>query len=360
MMPSSVRADILLATKEDLAEIGEFLVDLGGPLLEERFPGHTREQFYHWKYYENPVGSAVVAVARAGSKIVSLASAGPKRLQCAGETCLVYELGDFLTAPDHRKQGLFSRLIELLCEETARLGAAMVYVRPNDNSFPVLAKHLGFEEVRRFDCRRFVVPSGFLSRRTRIPEGFWRALGADWIMQRLALGSAGGNHGVHVERCANFDGADALWKAVRQSYRFTLVHDQPYFDWRYAACPTPYRIFRASRAGSPAGWAVTFANQAVPVGFIAELFAAPDDSETVNALLAACIPDLVNSGCKSIYTWTLETSAQSASHDVLTRVCRFRDPTRLHIAVRYLATGWTTARLQGNGWYLAAGGFDGI
>ena len=354
-MPSTARADILLASKEDLAEIGEFLVDLGGPLFDERFPGATRERFYRWKYYENPAGSAVVAVARArdgNSRIVSLAAAAPKRLQCNGETLLVYELGDFLTSPDHRKQGLFSHLIELLCEETARLGAAMVYVRPNENSFPILIKHLGFEEPRQFASRRYVVPSGVLARRTGLSAGLWQSVGVDWIMQRAALG---GNRNVPVERRENFHGADALWQSAGAAYRFSLVSDQAYFNWRYAACPTPYRIFRA-----PNGWAVTFANRAEPVGYIAELFAAPEDRETADALLGACIPDLVDSGCKSIYTWTLESSASSASHEALTKVCRFRDPEPLHFAVRCLAPGWTAARLPESGWYLSLGGFDGI
>lgn len=358
MMPPACRTDIVLAAPEDVAEIAAFLVDLGGPLHEERFPGATGEQFYRWKYYQNPVGPAVVAVARAGSKVVSLAAAGPKRLQCGGETYLVYELGDFLTAPEHRRQGLFSRLIERLCEETARLGATMVYVRPNDNSFPILEKHLGFEEVRRFDSRRFVLPSGVLSRRSGIPAGFWRAAGADWIMRRLAVGGSSGN--VRVERCMDFTGADTFWESVRHAYRFSLVHDQAYFDWRYAACPTPFRIFRATRSGKPAGWAVTFANRAEPIGFVTDLFAAPDDGEAVNTLLAMCVPDLIESGCQSIYTWTLETSARSASHDALTRACQFRDPVRLHIAVRGLAPGWTAADLPESGWYLSVGGFDGI
>ena len=74
------------------------------------------------------------------------------------------------------------------------------------------------------------------------------------------------------------------------------------------------------------------------------------DHETVEALLAACVPDLVQSGCKSIYTWTLETSGDCASHNALTRMCRFRDAERLHIAVRCVAPDWTAARLPDNGW----------
>ena len=356
-MASTVRTEFLLATKEDLPEAGRFLVDLGGPLFEERFPRRTCEQFYHWKYYENPVGPAVVAIARAGSQIVSIAAAGPKRLHCDGQTYLVYELGDFLTAPDHRRQGLFSKLIELLCRETASRGAALVYVRPNENSFPILVKHHGFQEVRRFDSRRFVLPSGALSRRTVIPKKFWHAIGVDWMMLRLALSNAADSQ-IQVERCSNFDGADYWWETVRTAYRLSLVHDQTYFDWRYLACPTPYRIFRASREGKPAGWAVTFAHSKQPIGMILELLAAPDDREAVDALLATCVPDMTNSGCSSIHTWTLDSAAESASQHALTRLCRLRSE-KMHIAVRCLAPQWTTSRLPERGWYLSLGGFDG-
>ena len=167
-------------------------------------------------------------------------------------------------------------------------------------------------------------------------------------MQRMALESPRAGD-IRVKPCADFDGADALWQSVRTAYRFSLVHDRSYLDWRYAACPTPYRIFKAARDGAPSGWAVTFANRAEPLGFIADLFAAPNDRETVDALLGACVPDLIQNGCRSIYTWTLETSSECGSHEALTRVCRFRDAERLHVAVRCLAPQWTTARLPENG-----------
>jgi hypothetical protein len=235
----------------------------------------------------------------------------------------------------------------------------MAYVRPNENSFPILTKNLGFAEVRQFDSRRFALPSGRLSKSTGLPVGFWRSVGADSIMQRLALGGRRSTD-VRVEPCANFSGADSLWESARAGYQFSLVHDQAYFDWRYAACPTPYRIYRASRAGAPSGWVVTFANRGEPLGFIADLFAARGDKETVDALLAACVPDLLQSGCKYVYAWTLKTSGECASHEALGRVCRFYDPERLYIAARGLAPGWSAARLPEDGWYLSMGGFDGI
>ena len=359
-MSPGLGTDILLAAEDDLAGIGTFLAGLGGPMFQERFPGSTSENFYRWKYYENPVGPAVVALAKVGSRIVSMAAAGRKRMFCDGETHLVYELGDFLTASDCRKQGLFSRLIELLCEETARRGAVLAYVRPNENSFPILTARLGFTEVRRLDSRRFVVPSAALARRTRLPAGLWHAIGTDWIAHRLALGGTRGDGTLQVERVDNFDGADHLWESARQGYRLALVRDRAYLDWRYAACPTPYHIFLARRAGNPTGCVVAFANRAEPLGFIADLFAAPDDHETVRSLLARCISQLVEDGARSICTWTLETSAESASHAALTRACRFRDPDRLHLAIRFLNPSWNVSLLPDRGWHIALGDFDGI
>src|SRR5215467_8645242 len=151
-------AEIRLAEASDLARVAEFLLPLGGPSFAERFPGATSQDLYRWKYFANPLGNAIVATATAGEAVASVVAACPKRIQISGKTTLAYELGDFLTDANFRGQGLFSRLIELVCREAVAHGAGLVYVRPNDVSFPILAGKLSFIEAQQMDARRFVFP----------------------------------------------------------------------------------------------------------------------------------------------------------------------------------------------------------
>jgi hypothetical protein len=350
--------DLSLATKDDLEEIGSFLTQLGGPLFHERFPGKTASDFYRWKYFENPAGDALIAAAKSGAHIVSVAAATPKRISCDGQTYLAFELGDFLTAQSHRKQGLFSNAIALLCSEAAGRNAALVYVRPNEQSFPILQKHLQFEEPHQFDTRRYITPSAFLKRRTGLPARAWQALGVDRIMHALALGRV--TPGIRVERADNFDCADELWQATNDKYRLALIRDRTYLHWRYINSPTPYHVFWAYTSGRPVGYAVTFGSTADSVGFITDLYTAAADTTTAQALVSTCIRDLADSQVTDIYTWTLAHAAASAPHRALVHACPFSDRNRLHIAFRFVSPVWNSARLPERSWHLTLGDFDGI
>ena len=156
------------AGREDLDAIAEFLRELGGPYFnEKRFPGKSAHDYYEWKYFGNPMGKAVVGVAVADARVVSLVAAMVKPLQVGERRLIAYELGDFLTAGDFRKCGLFSRLVEMICDETKARGASIVYVQPNDISFPLLLK-LGFTEPQQIHQRSYAVPSRLIARRLHV------------------------------------------------------------------------------------------------------------------------------------------------------------------------------------------------
>lgn len=69
-----------------------------------------------------------------------------KRLQAGDTSYLCAELGDFFTHPDYRRQGIFRRRTSAVCEQAQRKGVGLIYVRPDVNSYPGLAK-MGFEYI---------------------------------------------------------------------------------------------------------------------------------------------------------------------------------------------------------------------
>src|ERR1019366_10635577 len=98
--------------------------ELGGPEFTRRYPGQPVEAFYRWKYFANPLGPAIVAVAANRQDIVSTVAAVPRLLWNGKESLPTYELGDFLTASAYRNRGLFSALIERVAGEAAARGAS--------------------------------------------------------------------------------------------------------------------------------------------------------------------------------------------------------------------------------------------
>lgn len=81
---------------------------------------------------------------------------------------------------------------------------------------------------------------------------------------------------------------DELWRAVGGRFDALTIRDSCYLNWRFVACPDlRYRRFLARSDGRVVGYSVL--RRAEPVelrlGVITEVFAAPDDAVTLEALL---------------------------------------------------------------------------
>jgi GNAT superfamily N-acetyltransferase len=352
-------AELRLAGVRDLDQIADFLLPLGGPSFAERFPDGTVQDFYRWKYFGNPLGDAIVAIATAGDAVVSVVAASPKRLWLSGTAVVAYELGDFLTADSYRGQGLFSRLIELACHEADVRGARLVYVRPNDVAFPILAGKLSFFEARRMDASRYVVPSYLLSSKTRITPSFFRAIGADELLRAFCIPRFRDDtvNVVSIERFG--DDADQLWSKAAEGYAFAVVRDSRYLNWRFADCPTPYKMWRALRGGATAGFIVISKNRHNTVGRVIDLFTEKNDMEAARALLATGMGNLLESGIREVSTWTLQGDAGSAAHALLRRAFPFRRKKHLHLAFRILAGKEVSLPLTSQNWHFTVGDSDG-
>jgi GNAT superfamily N-acetyltransferase len=358
-MATCASVSIRLAGLDDLEEIGRLLPLVAGPQFPERYPGRTVDEFCHWKYFTNPAGVAAVGVAVDGNRVVSLAAGVPKRIKIGPREVVAYELGDFITDPAYRKRGLFSSLIQMVCDEAARRGAALVYVRPNESSFRILTPGLNFIEARKIDERRYVVPSGLIHRKTGLPSSVPRALGSDWLARQLMFPNP--SETVNITRIDRFGAdSDSFWEMAQKGYSFALIRSSAYLNWRYADCPTPYLIWVAHKDAQLAGYLVALASPTEPIAYVIDLFTRPDDTESASSLLRTALDSLLTEGVQLVYTWTLRTSTSSAGHKLLQRACAAAVRPHLHLAMRFLDGKMDNTLLPSDGWQLAAGDFDGI
>ncbi len=350
--------ELRLAEPRDLDAVAEFLVPLGGTSFAERFPGATPRDFYSWKYFANPLGHAIVAIAASADSVVSVVAASPKRIWLEGKIALAYELGDFLTRDDHRKQGLFSRLIELACQEAARRGAHLVYVRPNDVAFPILTSKLSFIEAQRMDARRYVAPSEILSRKTSISPSLVRRTGIDALLRRFCVPRFGKD--VRVIAAERFgDEADQLWAKASRDYAFAVVRDKNYLNWRFVDCPTPYKIWLAMRNDHAIGFLVASVNRQGTVAAIVDIFTGKNDTDAARALLATSMAYLLDRGVGTVSTWTLRGTVNSAADRLLRRTFPFRRSRHLHLAFRTLTPKEVSLPLTSPKWHFTLGDSDG-
>jgi hypothetical protein len=345
------------AGRDDLEAIARFLPGLGGPRFSERYPGRTLIDFLDWKYFQNPLGDAVVGIATDGGQVVGLVAATPKTLWLDLEWAAVYELGDFLTDDRYRGRGIFSSLIERVCAELARRKAALAYVRPNENSFPILVRRGNFTEARQIDGSRFVFPSDVLARKLSPSAAVFGRMGLDWAALRWVLAPAPAS--IEVCRIDRFGTRhDRLWQAGSRGYRLAIDRRSAYLNWRYADSPTPFSLWDARRNGEAVGYLAAFVSPSSRTGHIADLFTASDDDDACAALLATCFRSLREQGVRSIYCWRPRGDEGSAVARALARACPVSNGQPLHFAVRILDSNFRG--LPPSAWQLSMGDFDGV
>jgi GNAT superfamily N-acetyltransferase len=355
----SASIELRFAGPENLVRIGDFLLELGGPYFnEKRFPGKTAKDYYAWKYFGNRVAQAVVGIAMAGDRVVSTVAAMIKPLQVGKRQLIAYELGDFLTAADFRRRGLFSQLVEMVCAETAVRGASFVYVQPNDTSFPLLTK-LRFTEPVQIHQRHYPIPTRLMAHRLHVPPGLISWTCIDDLTRRLAA-PLGSGRSVHVERVYRFDGdTDRIWQKAGEEYAFLVARESEFLNWRYADSPTPFQIWLARREGEPVGFLVGFAAVEDGLGEIVDLFTSSNDRPAAQALLNHAFREFHGQGMRAIFAYTIARAPLSMVGEMLRRACPLVRRAPLHFVVRGFDSA-VASQLPTFGWHLAPGDFDGV
>ena len=344
------------AAPEDCDQIGSFLVELGGPLFTERFPGLAPGDLYRWKLFSSPWGAGITALATHRGRIVGMVAAVPKPMRFAGQTAKAFELGDFFVAPEFRRKGYFGDLIEMVSAEAAQRGGDLTYVRPNDLSFPLLVRR-GFLELQQLHERHLSIPSRAVERRVPGSAGLVRALGGDALARRLSLPTPGPDAPL-VEPVHRFgDEMDRLWERAAPHYDVCLVRSAQYLNWRFADSPAPFELWLARRGNEAAGFGVTF-RSATGLGFLIDAFSLPADASAAGSIVRHTITHLLDRGCHSVYCWTVLHHGESALHQHLRRACPRLHQSVLHVAFRSLRDAALPP--PSGTWHMSMGDFDGF
>lgn len=356
---STANVELRFAGQDDLVAIGEFLQELGGPHFSaNRFPDKPARDYYDWKYFGNPQAKAIVGVAVAGERIVSTVAAIVKPLQVSGRRLIAYELGDFLTASEFRGRGLFSQLVQMVCKETAARGASLVYVQPNEMSFPLLMK-LGFAEPRQLHQRHFAMPSSVMARRLRLPAGLISWTGIDDLTRHFATPPSR-DRSVSVELISRFDAeTDGIWQKAGPEYSLLIVRESEFLNWRYADSPTPFQIWLARREGKPVGYLVGFAGLHERVAEIVDLFTCPHDRDAAQELLHHSFQEFHRQGMRAILAYTISRPPHTMLAELLRRACPLMHQNPLHFSMRTFDSD-LMGQLPESGWHLSPGDFDGV
>jgi Acetyltransferase (GNAT) domain len=116
------------------------------------FKMNVGEDYFRWKYFDNPAGDAIAYAAMVDGKIVASYGMIPEYYWVNGEVTKIFQAIDAMTHPDFRNSGIFMTLATCCQEEIKRLGIESVsFAFPAKKSYGVFTQKLGWKP--KFDFK---------------------------------------------------------------------------------------------------------------------------------------------------------------------------------------------------------------
>lgn len=127
-----------LAELKDLAVLGQSTYSIGEIVFED---------YLYWEYLQNPIGKAIVYVAKKDTIVVAQYVILPKNILVDDKVVSVNISVNTITHPDYRGHGLFPKLAELAYDDCLKSNQNYTIGFPNSNSTKGFLDKLKFADV---------------------------------------------------------------------------------------------------------------------------------------------------------------------------------------------------------------------
>ncbi|MBV9801681.1 MAG: GNAT family N-acetyltransferase [Solirubrobacterales bacterium] len=271
---------------------------------------------WEWQFVSNPfshqpTGLVPVWIALDGDQVVGQIAVQEAILQVGDETLDAGWILDVMILPSHRGMGIGHRLYEAVAADApvlVTLTMADATRRMAERLSAVTLDHV--HQLTRWvrldsqTIRRYLMVRTATHPRARVAV----RLGCDvgqlhrllplvvnpvlWARDRVRP-SPGVSDSTRIAEVTRFGhNMDELWERTRRDYPVIFPRDARFLNWRFVDSPQPrYRCFVAEREGRTVGYVVLRHAESVelPEGHIVDLYAARDDRQTIEDLVAHSI-----------------------------------------------------------------------
>jgi GNAT superfamily N-acetyltransferase len=227
------------------------------------------ERWFEWKYVDNPyVDHVPIVVAVADGRVVGAKSGMAFEIGREENRFSALQPADTMVHPDHRRQGIYSRMTEHMKDVYTDRGLGLFFNYPNDATLSGSLKH-GWDHVDSVTTRyRIRDPAAFAGVEFGPLDGAIDAVGR--VAADIVLGRRSSVRDV-LGRRSSVDNASDLSvrrhrsvpvETVARLYRrrvpdrFHVVRDERYLRWRYDNPDWEYTAYTVQRDGDPVSGAV--------------------------------------------------------------------------------------------------------
>jgi hypothetical protein len=276
----------------DVEGITDLLVKVFGKWSGNN-PRVSVEDYWFWKYIENPLSDRLIALCLDEEKIVGCFHGLQMNIKIGKNVYKAVHGADVAVDPNYRRMGVYNNLKKKLTDAESKAGIKFHW---GVDSNPILreqAKRRGYLEfpyethkfVKIYDMNKHIK---HLSPSTSQVIGYKTLNFLNTIKNKFTVKNTFHNKEIYcIDR---FDEQiNSLWNDVKNDYNFIVERRMYYMNWRYFSPKgNLYKVFAASSNGVLQGYLVTkinYRNEHYPVGEMVDLLVRPESSSAAYELL---------------------------------------------------------------------------
>jgi hypothetical protein len=200
------------------------------------FSSKPPENYFEWKFLQNPAGKAVGFVAYHEGNVAGFYGVIPENFMVNGEKTVVYQSMDTMTHPNYQRQGLFINLAKKTYQHLIERDGEVFII-----GFPGVTSHPGF--VKKLDWKDIVLIDYLFLNRT--------AFKVKSLFKKTS--------DLSFEKIERFDESFKSYFDSRkyQSKKILRRYDENFLNWRLSNNPSlSYEVVKVLEAGAVVGFVV--------------------------------------------------------------------------------------------------------
>lgn len=256
-------------------------------LWKTAFKADMAEEFFKWKYLDNPFNKSMMLCVAQNSEIVTFYGGIPFKFQYKDKTVQAVHLMDIMSHPGHRQHKVFEKtarkFMTYFCTPDSLL---LMYGFPGKVHYSIGRKILNYEKISKISYFKAFSEKSACKENASEKELLFLEPVTDTKDMAKKI--------------------DLVWEKNRKFYPFSIIRDADFVRWRYFNHPDKqYHIlgFLNSEAGLAQAWAVLALKEkkAVLVDMVA-----PDKLDLFRQIIKLTGSYLSERGIEQIETWLPE------------------------------------------------------
>lgn len=296
---------------EDLEGISQLIKEMHPVSTDwENLRSHSPD-YYNWIYFNNPVGNAIVYLAKHKNKVISTFAMAQKKFLIFGNEVIIGKTMDMFTHDDYQGLGLMSKLAQLVFSNSKKIDINTWYVTPSVNSYPIFKNKWEYvETIESYYCLKILDYISLLQGYINKPI-VQRILWLPYLFSKKLKKYKKIKIPENIIDLNSFgDDVNNLWSKLRKNLKISIIRNQSYLKWRYIDNPDKYKIFGIKKSDRLVGLIILkkTKRRGLKFGEIMDLLYEESDLKTFKMLLSVSFDYFRKSGCVAVQTLIVKGS----------------------------------------------------